>query len=383
MAMAEKGNGNQEVIGSKELAVANEFLHPLVPYGPTMAMREMTRRIMLFDTGKVKMNAVEASHYAQVCISTRLNPFGYEVWALVSLIGNERRLTIMPGRRGLLRHAHEQAAARGTHFWPRYEQVTDPERRKNLMIPDGALAFECKLYENLSVMTWNQSIVALTDATKAGLHIDSSELGPTPFVFGLGILTADDMRQLDKGSNKMSHVERCQKRAYMMALKQMFDLPLAGAVGPQGETMEDYVPDAEWREIPVGAAGEIEDQPEGRPVKTDEQKAGDQAALYGEPTPATIAAVAVQIPASPTPRMWSDAFVVKVRSLFEDNGVMPPNEDRKHLIMLLNLSPFEESWSDADMIRWGKLYRGARDEGSPPKKAAVIATDILSTPVGF
>jgi hypothetical protein len=359
--------------GSKELAIANEYLHPLVPYGPTMAMREMTRRVMLFDTGKVKMNAVEAAHYAQVCISTRLNPFAYEIWALVALIGNERRLTIMPGRRGLLRHAHEQAAARGTHFWPRYEQVTDPERRKNLMIPDGALAFECKLYENLSVTTWNQSIVALTDAAKVGLHIDTSELGPTPFVFGLGILPADDMRQLDKGSNKMSHVERTQKRAYMMALKQMFDLPLAGAVGPRGETMEDYVPDAEWREIPVGAAGEIEDQPEGRPVKTAEQKAGDQTALYGAPTPEPVKP-------TPAPRMWSEAFVKRAEQLFVANGIMPPNENRKHLIMLLNLSPVSEDWPDTAIISWGKAYRGARDQDVPSKAAAVMATATVPAP---
>lgn len=368
-------------VGSKALTIANEYLHPLVPYGPTKAMREMTRRVMLFDTGKVKMNAVEASHYAQVCLSTELNPFDYEIWAIVNVVGNERRLSIFPGRRGLLRHAHKQAAQRGTHFWPRYEQIVDPERRKDLRIPDGALAFECKLYDHLSVTTWNQAIVAITDASKAGVHVDASDLGSTPHVWGLGVLTSQDMAQLDKGGNKMTHVERTQKRAYMMALKQMFDLPLAGSIGPQGETMEDYVLDAEWREIPVGAAGEVEDQGEGRPEKTAEQKAGDQAALYGSPDMGgTQKDNGSKAKADPTPRSWSEAFVDRIEQLFVTNGVMPPNENRKHLIMLLNLSPFSEDWPDGAMVNWGKAYRGARDQDVPSKAAAVMATASVPAP---
>lgn len=365
----------QPEVGSKELVVANEFLHPLVPYGPVKAMREMTRRIMLFDTGKNKLSAAQASHFAQLCLSARLNPFDGEIWAWVDDHG---KLSIMPGRRGLLRHAHEQAHERGTHFWPRYEQVTDPNRRADLRIPEGALAFEAKVFDHLSTTTWTQAITALTDAAKAGVHVDASDLGSVPCVVGLGVLTADEMKQLDRqSSNKMTHVERCQKRAYMMALKQMFDLPLAGYVGNQGETMDDFVLDAEWREVPAGATAAPEDQPEGRPARPAAEVKADTEALYGTDNGDSKPTVTPD----PTPRAWSQSFVDRINTLFEQNGIMPPNSNRKHLIMLLNLSPFSETgWPDEALVAWGKVYRGARDQDVPSKAAAVMATASVPAP---
>jgi hypothetical protein len=79
-------------------------------------------------------------------------------------------------------------------------------------------------------------------------------------------------------------------------------------------------------------------------------------------------------PTEPTPRSWSEAFVARTRTLFEDNGIVPPDVAPKHLIMLLNLSPFDETWADDAMVRWGKNYRGARDQDVPSKVAATMAT---------
>jgi hypothetical protein len=207
---------------------------------------------MEMDTAKVPMLAREAAHLAQQAASAWLNPFTGEIWGWVQIVGNQRKFTIMPGRRGLLRHAHEQAREIGTHFWPEYRQITDPDERKNLFIPNEALAFECQVKDHLSQMTWNTTLERVTEAVKAGIEIDTSIIQKPPFVFGLGILTKQEMESLDKNrGNKMTHVERCQKRAYMMGIKQLFDLPLGGAVGGAGETIEDYVIDVEWREVDV------------------------------------------------------------------------------------------------------------------------------------
>jgi DNA-binding CsgD family transcriptional regulator len=250
----------------KELAVANEYLNPLRPYGAVIALREMTRRIMALDHGKEPMNGGEAAHFAQVAVSEQLNPFTGEIWAWVTVRGDKRQLTIMPGRKGLLRHAHAQALERETHFWPEYEQVTDEDERKALFIPTGALAFKCALRDDRQIETWTKALNAVIDAAKLGIEIDRKGISHMPFTFGLGILTQQEITSLDKNSsNKMTHVERCQKRAYMAALKQLFDLPLGGSVGAHGETMDDYIPEAEWRVLE-------EDEESDAPELTEEEK---------------------------------------------------------------------------------------------------------------
>jgi hypothetical protein len=357
-----------EPVTTKELALANEYLHPLVPYGAVKAMREMTRRIMLFDSGKTKMSVSQASHFAQICLSARLNPFDGEIWAWVDDRG---QLKIMPGRRGLLRHAHEQAAAQANHFWPRYEQITDPDKRANLRIPDGALAFEARVFDYRSTTTWTTALTAATDATKAGLHVDTSDLGSVPYVMGLGVLTASEMQTLDKqSSNKMTHVERCQKRAYMMALKQMFDLPLAGYVGNQGETMDDFVLDAEWREVKPEASEPIDVDP--RKVDSEAAKSGTEA-LYGgrQGRPAERSA------------SQEDTATVLLKR-FIQWGVVAVDAHVNHATHLWRLSPFAmepivDSLLDApNTERWFKLYRTNRQRNMATAAAAAAATEIWS-----
>jgi hypothetical protein len=354
-----------EPVTTKELALANEYMHPLVPYGAVKAMREMTRRIMLFDTGKNKMNAAQASHFAQICLSARLNPFDGEIWPILDDNG---KFTIMPGRRGLLRHAHEQAAAQGNHFWPRYEQIVDPEERKNLRIPDGALAFHCKVSDYKSTTTWTMALNAATDAVKAGLQIDSFNLGTVPCVTGLGVLTEEEMKQLDRtGRNKMTHVERCQKRAYMMALKQMFDLPLAGYVGGQGETVDDFVLDAEWREVKAEETPAIE--PEVRPPASPEAVQQAKETLFGPDKPAERSAT-------------EDDTATLLLKRFIQWGVVAMDAHVNHATHLWRLSPFCEKpitlalLNDPDTERWFKLYRTNRERNMNTGPAAAAATEI-------
>ncbi len=245
---------------------ADEWLHPLEPYGPAKALREMTRRIMLFDTGKVKMNPTEAGHLAQVAASAWLNPFSGEIWGWVDVYQGNRRLNIMPGRRGLIRHAKEQSIAEGDKFWPEYELVKNSDHRESLKLEPGDLGYICRLRSVREIQIWNDS---LTAAGQAGLEpSDIKEMvGPRPFTFGLGIMRKADIDRWDgKG---MTPVERVQKRSYMMALKQKYVLPLAHAIGEAGETVDDYVMEGDWREttdppdpeLPGGAEEPPEPEP--------------------------------------------------------------------------------------------------------------------------
>ena len=355
---------------------ANEYLHPLQPYGPTKALREMTRRIMTLDTakGEKKLLAIEAAHLAQVAASSQLNPFTGEIWAWMQIKQGTRHLSIMPGRRGLLRHAHEQARMQDTHFWPEYDQIVDPDERADLMVPQGALAFQCRMKEHKAIETWTMAINA---CVSAGYKPDEirKEVGSMPHTPGLGVLTTAEMATLDRNSsNKMTHVERCQKRAYMMALKQRFDLPLGGSVGTSGETIDDYVPEAEWREIDESPRAEddavtpraeekdettprAEHDPSESKVEDDPSESG--ALFDGEgPKPIEIKA-----------RSWNPEVVAAVR----ESEYFPKNAASKRIVMTLNLSPFV----DADPFEWIKewigIYKGVRESIDEPKQAATIA----------
>jgi hypothetical protein len=351
---------NKQIVKS-----ANEWLHPLVPYGPSKALHEMTRRIMQLDTGKHKMKASEAAHLAQISAATQLNPFNGEIWAWVYVTKHgERKFQIMPGRRGLLRHAHQQAQERGTHFWPEYTQVTDKDRRDTLGVPEGAMAWECAIYDHKTVQTWKMAVDSVVEARKQGLEIGLGRLGAEPpFVFGLGILTKEEMANLDRdSSNKMTHVERTQKRAYMMAIKQMFDLPLGGSF--KGETIEEYIPEAQWREVEKEA--EIEDEETAEARKKVVSDAASE--LWPDANPWDNEQPREIKPTSS--RTWGNEIVTKIRENFKELADAPPQQIEGRL----NKSPFREDDPWKWISDWLEIYNTVRPEHKTSESAAKEAT---------
>ena len=324
-------NGDVESAGAIVKA-ANEWLHPLVPYGPRAALKEMTRRIMALDTaqGEYKMKSDEAAHLAQVAASSQLNPFTGEIWAWVQIKANRRNFQVYPGRRGLLRHAHEQAAERGTAFWPEYHEIKDEDKRADLKIPKEALAFECRLADKIQIECWLKTI----DTMKGIFEPDEirSAAGSKPYTYGLGILTAEEMADLDRrGNNRMTHVERCQKRAYMMALKQQYNLPLGANIGRAGQTMEDYVLEAEWRE-----------------VEAEEEESGQEA---------------------PAPAEDQSRLVEKLKEV----EVIPQDANPFHVAALLKHNPFPNDAPLDHQVRFFLLYREAKIAGDLKTHEAIEA----------
>jgi len=336
--MSEEQASEFEYAGPKEIVkAANEWLHPLQPYAPRKALREMTRRIMALDKGKIKMSANEAAHLAQVSAASQLNPFMDEVWGWVSINKKgERAFTIMPGRRGILRHAHEQARLEGIKFWPEYRLIDDPEERKRRHIPEGALAYECRLRDSGAMEAWQKAMNTAIDALKVGLEIDRKSIGPMPFIPGIGILTKEEIQALDRNyGNKMSHEERTQKRAYMAALKQRFDIPLGGAIGGAGDTMDDYIYEGEWEVVEEDEDKSSDEEKEEIKAKAEEGKeilfdnGGD------EPKPIKF--------------QWSNDALKQLR---EKIDYFPNNAAFKRIQSTIDLTPFHEG----DPIEWIKTW---------------------------
>jgi len=230
-------------LNETQLARANEFLgtNPLAPYGNVEAVRGMSRRIRALDKSEIKLSPGEAMHLAQLAISHDLNPFSGEIWAWIQIKNNERHFSWMPGRRGLIRHANEQALARGSEWWSDERELTEHEKT-NLMIPKDALAFESRVFDKATMDEWRKTFNTLIDSEKTA---DEALLivGNPPCSIGYGVLTQQEISKMPR-NNKMPHVNRVKKRALMEALKGKFSLHFGGSAGAGGETFEEYIHDS-------------------------------------------------------------------------------------------------------------------------------------------
>ncbi len=320
-------------------AASADWLHPLEPYGPRRALEELTRRLMLMDTSKNPLNVNEAMLVIQTASTTQLNPFAQELWAWVSIYQGKRKLTIMPGRRGLLRLARAQAEHMGTHFNEEYRRITDPEERAELAIPLGALAFECKVFDSLTRESWVKSF---TDLNKAGMKADQvlAQIGDCPYARGYGFVTASEMKTLDEGKNTMAHAERASKRAFMSGLKKKFDLPFGAITGVQsGMTFEDYVrPPRLKDEIPEGEDEVLEGEFES--VETEE------AQEFQNFTKADMEL-------RRKPKYWREGIPEAVI----DAGYA---KDVFNASALLAMTPFNKAIKETQAVNWAKEYRAVK-----------------------
>ena len=70
--------------------------------------------------------------------------------------------------------------------------------------------------------------------------------------------------------------------------------------------------------------------------------------------------------------VWDNAVKKADIEYLASNGIIPPDANIKHVVALLNLSPFTP---DAGLdLRWFKLYRGFRDQDADATAAAELAS---------
>ena len=253
-------------LDEKQLVRANEFLgsNPLAPYGAVEVVRGMSRRIRALDKSEIKLNPGEAMHLAQLAISHDLNPFSGEIWAWVQVKEGERHFSWMPGRRGLIRHANEQAAAKDSEWWSDERELTEHEKTE-LMIPKDALAFESKVFDKATMDEWRKTFNTLIDAKKTADEV-LLIVGNPPCSIGYGVLTQAEIKKMP-WNNKMPHVNRAKKRALMEALKGKYSLHFGGAFGGGGETFDEYIVDSKGA-IDVEFEDVTDSRPAGYPVET-------------------------------------------------------------------------------------------------------------------
>jgi len=287
-------------------------------WGDREELREIARRVQLMAPGGRKLQENEALALAQGAVAHGLDPFNGEIWFIPGS-------GLMAGIKGLRKAARGQI--RG-NFWTEFEQITNPDLRVALMIPEGALAFRCIIRDSETIRAYSE---AWKDLSANGVPVEMipQVIGQRPYIEGIGYLRAEER-------TKMDPTQVAMKRAEADALKRRFDLPFAVATEPNGNFI-----DADFVEASAPAASEP----------------------------------AITIP----PTEWADAVDEEDMAWMVEKRIIPPDSHPNHVVSLLKLSPFKpgEDFKTERGLRWFKLYRGTRDQNdkTTPVQAAAIATD--------
>jgi len=232
-------------------------VNPLARYGSSRAVRVVADRIVATDSSRNRLNVEEALLVAQATLSTGLSPFQPqpELWTWVKIAQDGRRfLTIMRGRDGTIRLAQEAAQKSGTYLMPpRYREITDESERARLQIPKGALAVEAEVEDHQTSSEWWRRFELMKTAGYPPEEIDRRLDRNPPKDLGIGILTVEEMHAFDRqpGGNRMPHVNRVRKRAYVEALKARWAPRIDIAALSEGapSSTDDYIIEGEWMEV--------------------------------------------------------------------------------------------------------------------------------------
>jgi len=353
--------------------------HELAALGRRPEVKELARRILTQAPAGMKLTPTEALTLAQYSFSLGANPLIGETWLLKK---GDRVLGVMPGVRLYRRRADEKDERTDDVRWQEPEIVADADERERLGVPtDARLCIIVRLYRRSQAQAYS----ALTESlSRAGAPWEDIKhiAGTKPYLTGVGFVSA---REPTEG---MPDYQRALKRAEAHALKQGYSLPFgfialadgAEAEVPSGATLDEYVIEGSWKEV----ATEDNRTPEER----HEAAVAGSAALYGdEPTPETIAKVAVHPPepesvslSDPTPKNWPANVVERAQTVWVNSGIIPPDSHTKHVVMLLNLLDLPLNVSDEVLVSVGKTYRAERDQGADSKRAAAVARIVVATP---
>jgi len=241
-------------VTTQEIATRPAPLHEpsraLAQYGSRDDVREMVARLKSMLPGGDKLTDGQVKALAQGALAHALDPLTGEIWMIPGR-------GLMIGVKGLRRLGRKQVVG---NFWPEFIEIRDADTRKRLRIPEGALAFECRLFDTENLNTYVSTCERLL---KAGIPWEAVEkmVGAKPYTPGIGVLKAGEQ-------TKMEPVQCAMKRAESDALKRRFDVPLDIGVDESGTEPET----AAWVESSTPA----DEAPHS-------DRAAVNAALYDEP----------------------------------------------------------------------------------------------------
>lgn len=362
----------------KALTVAPPVSGALVALGTRREIREYARRIVAMAPGGMKLNGAEATTLAEYAVSLGANALVGEVWLLKNESSGEV-LGVMPGMRLFRRRADEKDERAGDSRWVDPYPVDDPDERRRLGIPDDAyLAVMVRLYRQSQTKAYAELTTAMSKAGASWPDIERAA-GIKPYITGVGYMTKIEFenyqkRRPGKSESKESPWQIVTRRAEKHALKQAYSLPFGfialvdGAEQrvPQGAMLEDYIIEADFREF----AAEDTRTPEERA----EAGKRDAAALYDDPhapPPDTPPDEGATIPAE---------RVAELRKTFIGWGVLGEDAHDRHILNLVNLSPFGIGLNlqDPEVKSWFMLYRENRNKGMKAIPAAQAAQEVWS-----
>ncbi len=330
---------NEDITGQPTKAmVTHTGDSRIAPWGDRAEVREMARRVQLMVPGGRKLKTNEALALAQAAVAHGLDPFNGEIWYIPDS-------GLMAGIKGLRKAARRQIKG---NFWPEFEQITDPDLRRGLFIPEGALAYRCILRDTETILAYAEAWKSMAQ-NGVPVELIPKMIGDRPYCEGVGYYMPGER-------TKMAPAQVAMKRAEADALKRRFDLPFAI---PSGDV--DAI-DADWTEAEEPA------------VPTSEEVQAEAASaietLYGPPTPDRHG--------PPTDRMQ------EVTDILVDWGIIEPDKAHpNHVRNLLLLSPFGDDVTAARLLQpgvkaWFLSYRAHTNKGLKSKEAASAATDIWS-----
>jgi hypothetical protein len=185
----------------------------------------------------------------------------------------------MRGRDGTIRLAQESAKKAGTYLMPpRYREIMDESERARLLIPKGALAIEAEVEDHQTSGDWWKHFTLMKDAGYPPEEIDRRLGAGPPKDQGLGIITIEETAQFDRqpGGNKMPHINRVRKRAYIEALKVRWAPRIDYETLSEGapSDTDEYIIEGEWMEAEISE--------EVSPEKLEAKSKDAVDVLYGE-----------------------------------------------------------------------------------------------------
>jgi len=198
----------------------------LAPFGSRAEVAEYANRLKATYRIKLKggevreLTKTESIRFASACLAHGLDPNVGEIWATE---GKDGVMVIKPGRNGWTKAVATQLKNEGGgNAWAEYRQIVDESERIQLLIPAGAVAFECKLFDTPSIRAYSEAVERLSKAGAPWPEIKEA-LGSRPFSTGIGIYsTGANTKYQDE---QYPPIERTKKRAYEAAVKYRFALP--------------------------------------------------------------------------------------------------------------------------------------------------------------
>jgi len=251
----------------------------LTPWGSRDEVRELVARLRPMLPNSAKLNDGEIKALAQGAVAHGLDPLNGEIWIIPGR-------GLMVGVKGLRKKAREQVKG---NFWIDFREIIQAEERKRLRIPDGALAYEARLFDSENIRIYTE---AVSQFTKAGIPWESVReiMGDKPYTTGIGVLAAGEQ-------TKMQPAQCAMKRAEADALKRRFDVPFGLVIEgdePEygGEWVEgEYVAEA----TPLTDASSETDQRNAQALWDEPDEAPPAPAMPETPAPAPARANASQI----------------------------------------------------------------------------------------